>query len=63
MALDIMKPILSSHVVELEGVKIGIIGYLTEETKNISNTEQLIFNNVVETIQNESKESFSEEEL
>ena len=40
----------SSTTFEFDGVKIGVIGYITEETPDISNTGNLIFNNVVETI-------------
>ena len=35
-------------------VKVGIIGYTTEETPDISDTGSLIFNDVVETIRAES---------
>ena len=36
-------------------VKVGIIGYTTEETPDISDTGSLIFNDVVETVRAESE--------
>lgn len=40
--------------------KIGIIGYTTEETPEISDTGNLIFNDVVETVKEESAKLRSE---
>ena len=36
-------------------VKVGIIGYTTEETPDISDTGTLVFNDVVETVRTESE--------
>ena len=35
-------------------MKVGIIGYTTEETPDISDTGTLVFNDVVETVRTES---------
>jgi len=43
-----------SLVIEVSGVKIGIIGYTTEETPDISDTGKLIFNEIVEIVKKES---------
>ncbi|XP_021964441.1 snake venom 5'-nucleotidase [Folsomia candida] len=50
-----------SHVVTLEdGRKVGIIGFTTQETKDISNPGSLIFNDVVASIKAESERLHSE---
>ena len=36
-------------------MKVGIIGYTTEETPDISDTGTLVFNDVVETVRTESE--------
>ena len=43
-----------SKIFELDGVKIGVIGYTTEETPDISDTGALIFNEVVNVVKNEA---------
>ena len=40
----------------IQGVKIGIVGYLTEETQDISDTGKLKFENVVETVKKYTQE-------
>ena len=55
-----MEPVLigkfaCSHVVEIDGVKIGLIGYTTEDTPNVSDSGKLIFNDVVSTVQTEAQ--------
>ena len=36
-------------------MKVGIIGYTTEETPDISDTGTLVFNDVIETVRTESE--------
>ncbi|KAL0123038.1 hypothetical protein PUN28_007577 [Cardiocondyla obscurior] len=43
----------NSTILEVNGRKIGVIGYLTPETKIISTTENVIFNDEVAAIQEE----------
>lgn len=45
----------NSTILEVSGNKIGIIGYLTPETKILSTTENVIFKDEVESIQREAK--------
>mgnify|MGYP000133711363 CR=1 FL=1 len=45
-----------SHIVEIEGVRIGIVGYTTEDTPTISNTGKLIFQNVIPSINAEIRQ-------
>ena len=52
---EIEKFIGCSTVVSFGNVKVGIIGYTTEETPDISDTGTLVFNDVVETVRTESK--------
>ncbi|XP_032670459.1 protein 5NUC-like [Odontomachus brunneus] len=44
-----------STILEVNGRKIGVIGYLTPETKILSTTENVIFKDEVESIQKEAK--------
>nr|XP_033336682.1 protein 5NUC-like [Megalopta genalis]XP_033336683.1 protein 5NUC-like [Megalopta genalis]XP_033336684.1 protein 5NUC-like [Megalopta genalis] len=46
--------LLNSTVLTVEGTKIGIIGYLTPETKTISVTDNVIFLDEVESIRREA---------
>lgn len=48
-------PLTPSTILEVNGVKIGIIGYLTPETQVISQTEGVIFTDEVSTITAESE--------
>lgn len=52
--------LLNSTVLTINGRKIGIIGYLTPETKIISRTEEVIFRDEVESIRRETKKLKSE---
>ncbi|KAL6259900.1 hypothetical protein P5V15_009811 [Pogonomyrmex californicus] len=45
----------NSTILEVSGKKIGVIGYLTPETKILSSTEKVIFNDEVESIRREVK--------
>lgn len=45
----------NSTVLEVNDRKIGVIGYLTPETKILSTTENVIFNDEVESIREEAK--------
>ncbi|KAM0735335.1 Protein 5NUC [Formica fusca] len=45
----------NSTILEVNGNKIGVIGYLTKETKILSSTENVIFKDEVESIQREAK--------
>lgn len=47
--------LLNSTVLTVEGIKIGIIGYLTPETKTISLTNEVIFLDEVTSIRREAK--------
>lgn len=47
--------LLNSTVLTVQGTKIGVIGYLTSETKIISVTENVIFLDEVESIRREAK--------
>ncbi|XP_031832592.2 protein 5NUC [Nomia melanderi] len=48
--------LLNSVVLMVSGTKIGVIGYLTPDTKMISRTEEVIFLDEVESIRREAKE-------
>ncbi|CAL7933343.1 unnamed protein product [Xylocopa violacea] len=48
--------LLNSTVLTVNGVKIGVIGYLTPETKVLSRTEEVIFLDEVESVRREAKE-------
>lgn len=48
-------PLTPSHIVTVGNHKIGIIGYLTPETKIISQTENVIINDEVPSIKEESE--------
>nr|XP_031832592.1 protein 5NUC-like [Nomia melanderi]XP_031832593.1 protein 5NUC-like [Nomia melanderi]XP_031832594.1 protein 5NUC-like [Nomia melanderi] len=48
--------LLNSVVLTVSGTKIGVIGYLTPDTKMISRTEEVIFLDEVESIRREAKE-------
>lgn len=43
-----------SKIFEIDGVRIGVIGYTTEETPDISDTGALIFNEVVRVVKTEA---------
>lgn len=45
----------NSTILEINGRKIGVIGYLTPETKILSTTENVIFEDEVESIRKEAK--------
>ncbi|XP_071638168.1 protein 5NUC [Temnothorax longispinosus] len=45
----------NSTILEVSGKKIGVIGYLTPETKILSTTEKVIFKDEVESIREEVK--------
>lgn len=45
----------NSTILEISGKKIGVIGYLTNETRILSSTENVIFKDEVESIQEEVK--------
>lgn len=45
----------NSTILEVNGNKIGVIGYLTPETKILSTTENVIFRDEVESIRREAK--------
>lgn len=45
----------NSTILEVNGNKIGVIGYLTPETKILSTTENVIFKDEVESIRSEAK--------
>ncbi|XP_011631529.1 protein 5NUC-like [Pogonomyrmex barbatus] len=45
----------NSTILEVSGKKIGVIGYLTPETKILASTEKVIFNDEVESIRREVK--------
>lgn len=45
----------NSTILEVKGKKIGVIGYLTPETKILSTTEKVIFKDEVESIREEVK--------
>lgn len=45
----------NSTILEVGGKKIGVIGYLTSETKILSTTEKVIFKDEVESIREEVK--------
>ncbi|XP_076655234.1 protein 5NUC [Halictus rubicundus] len=47
--------LLNSTVLEVQGTKIGVIGYLTPETKIISVTDNVIFLDEVESVRREAK--------
>lgn len=47
--------LLNSTILEVEGKKIGIIGYLTPETKSIAMADNVIFRDEIETIRVEVK--------
>ncbi|XP_053983325.1 protein 5NUC-like [Hylaeus volcanicus] len=48
--------LLNSTILTVSGRKIGVIGYLTPETKIISKSEEVIFLDEVESIRREAKE-------
>ena len=48
--------LLNSTVLMVEGTKIGVIGYLTPETKMISSTENVIFLDEVANVRREAEE-------
>lgn len=48
-------PLKPSTILTVAGIKIGIIGYLTPETKIISQTENVIFRNEVDALIEESE--------
>lgn len=45
----------NSTILEVKGHKIGVIGYLTPETKDLSITDNVIFKDEVESIRREAK--------
>lgn len=45
----------NSTILEVNGHKIGVIGYLTPETKDLSTTENVIFKDEVVSIRHEAK--------
>ncbi|KAG7209790.1 hypothetical protein KM043_011408 [Ampulex compressa] len=47
--------LLNSTVLTVNGTKIGVIGYLTPDTKRISKSENVIFRDEVESIREEAK--------
>ncbi|XP_043482666.1 protein 5NUC-like [Leptopilina heterotoma] len=47
--------LLNSTILEVKGKKIGVIGYLTPDTKNIAMTDNVIFRDEIESIREEVK--------
>lgn len=44
---DVLKP---SHIFDIEGTKIGVIGYLTPETKGLAIANEVVFTDEIEAI-------------
>ena len=49
---DVIK---NTAVFEFDGVKVGVVGYITEDTKDISNPGKLEFTNVVDAVKRETE--------
>lgn len=47
LKVDVLKP---SHIFEIEGTKIGVIGYLTPETKGLAISNEVEFTDEIEAI-------------
>lgn len=52
-----------STIITKDGVKIGIIGYITPDTKFLSNSDSLEFENVLDSVMMESARLRNEAEL
>ncbi|KAG5677132.1 hypothetical protein PVAND_006914 [Polypedilum vanderplanki] len=51
LKVDILKP---SHIFEIDGIKIGVVGYLTPETKEVAKGNQVEFIDEIEAINKEA---------